>query len=122
MPLFSRKPADRQRRLSDLLKIAHKVPTYQSLARVVGKKHADSAVEMSYPMDSGLVQGDEQRLANDISQMLQKELKDVLAGHYDIGRIAGDAASGVFSRDTWAGRYLKPSDYGAAGPDSDTLK
>lgn len=112
----------KQRSLADLLKIARKQQIYQSLARLVSDDTAAAAVEMTYQIDSGLAQGDEDRLVADFKLMLQKELNDVLSGHYDLGRIAVDAGVGKFRQQAAAGGFSAPADYGAATTDSDLLK
>ena len=66
MPIFGTKKANNRRTLSHLLKIAHPLPEYKSLARIVGNKTADSALAMTYVIDSGLAQGDAKRLSDDM--------------------------------------------------------
>src|ERR1700693_1343276 len=122
MPIFGTKKANNRRTLSDLLKIARPLPEYKSLARIVGNKTADSALAMTYVIDSGLAQGDDKRLSDDMRVVLQKEMNDVLAGHYDLGRILTDA-TGEFSKNrNDPNRFLKPSEYGALGSEADALK
>jgi hypothetical protein len=122
MSIFGTKKENKRRTLSDLLKIAHPLAEFKSLARIVGNKTADSALAMTYVMESGFAQGDAKRLSDDMRQVLQKEMNDVLAGHYDLGRILADAG-GTFSKNRNDPlRYLKPSDYGARGSDEDPLK
>jgi hypothetical protein len=122
VPIFGTKKANNRRTLSDLLKIAHPLPEYKALARIVGHKTADSALAMTYVIDSGFAQGDAKRLSDDMRVVLQKEMNDVLAGHYDLGRILTDAA-GEFSKSrNEPTRFLKPSDYGALGSEADAMK
>lgn len=112
----------KRRTLADLLKIARKEPLFKSLARIVGEKRAAGAVEMTYPVDTGLAQGEEAKLAKDFRLTLQKELNDVLAGHYDLGRIALDARTGRFAALARQGGFCAPADYGAGASDSSVVK
>jgi hypothetical protein len=100
MRIFGTTKANKRRRLNDLLKIAHSLPEYRSLARIVGHKTADSALTMTYVIESNLAQGDATRLSKDMKLTLQKEINDVLAGHYDDpeGRKPARAAQRLFLR------------------------
>ena len=119
-------PADARKRrtLGDLLKISHQLSEYTLLARIVGNESAESALAMTYPLDSKLAQGDVNTLSRDIQQMLQKELNDVLAGRFDLRRIMIETWlwGHCSEKRSDPNRFLKPSDYGANDLDEDTLK
>jgi hypothetical protein len=55
------------------------------VSRIVGNKTADSALAMTYIIESNLAQGDAARLSNDMKLTLQKEINDVLAAHSRLG-------------------------------------
>jgi Fic/DOC family len=136
----SKTASAKKRTLNDVLEIAHQLSEYKYLARMVGNETADSALAMTYSLDSKLAQGDANTLSKDMREMLQKESDDIHAGQRDLERIMretlicrryskkqpSDHVDDVYDpQPLYAGvdlQFLKPSDYGAHDQDPDEEK
>jgi hypothetical protein len=125
----SRKTGAKRSPAADILwGTARKLPEYQSLCHLVGRRRADEAIAMTFdPNDSSndylWVPPGSRLLVPTLKELLEKERNDVLNGYRDICRIFNAAARGNFSsRRDDPNRFLDPSDYGVREYDRESRK